>query len=82
MQGMRTATVLDRQSIFDIAIQHCGAAEVAYDIAVINGISITDELTVGQVLELPEPINKDIVKYYKDKNLTPATAYKNLTAMA
>lgn len=72
MQGMK-ATVLDRQSIFDIAIQHCGAAEAEYDIAMLNGISITDELNAGQLLELPSVINKDVVAYYTNKKLTPAT---------
>ena len=39
--------VLDNQSLFDIAMMHCGKAELAYDIAIANGISVTDSVNVG-----------------------------------
>lgn len=70
---MTTVTVLDRQSIFDIAIQHCGAAEAAYDIALLNGISITDELPVNSLIQKPDVIDKTIVDFYLQNNIIPAT---------
>jgi hypothetical protein len=42
------------QSIIDIAIEHLGSAEMALDIALLNGISITDVLVPGTSLLLPE----------------------------
>lgn len=36
-------TVTSRQSLFDIALQHCGNMEAAFDIAQANGISLTDD---------------------------------------
>ena len=73
MQGMKTVTVLDRQSIFDIAIQHCGAAEAACDIALLNGISITDELPANSVVKMPSIHDNTIVDYYLQNNIIPAT---------
>lgn len=66
-------TVQDNQSIIDLAIQHCGSAEAAFDLAALNGISITDELAAGQTLQLPDVANKDIAKYYFDRGIVPAT---------
>lgn len=69
-------TVLHNQSILDIAIQHTGIATNAYEIAKINGLTISDILTPGQMLEIPEGIEKDldIVNYYKSKGIQPATS--------
>jgi len=66
--------VRDNQNLYDIAIQYCGSSEAAYDIAYLNGISVTDSLTVGQELELPPVVSKSIVDYYANKSLTPATS--------
>jgi len=65
--------VLAGQSLFDAAIQHCGTAEAAFDLAFAKGISLTDELFVGE--ELPEIgiINRDNFDYYSRRNLKPAT---------
>lgn len=66
--------VLENQSLFDIAIQECGSAEAAYDIAKLNGLSVTDELTPGQELNIPTPENRNIASYYRQRNIKPATA--------
>jgi len=66
--------VLEGQSLLDIAVQECGSVEAVIAIAVLNNISITDDLQVGQVLQMPAPVNKQIAQYYKSKNLKPATA--------
>ena len=52
--------VLQGQTIFDIAIQELGSVEGAFALAVLNGISITDELTSGHELLLPVTSNKSI----------------------
>ncbi|MDD3079086.1 MAG: hypothetical protein PHH37_08280 [Paludibacter sp.] len=66
--------VKDGQSIIDIAIQELGSAEGAYDIAVLNDISITDTLNVGTELTMPDVVNKSIAAYYKYKRINPATS--------
>lgn len=42
------------QSLIDVAIEHLGSAEMALDIALLNGISLTDVLVPGTSLLLPE----------------------------
>jgi hypothetical protein len=68
-----TATVQQGQSIIDLAIQHLGGIEASFALAELNGISITEILTPGQVLQLPAAANKDIAKYYADRAIVPAT---------
>lgn len=36
-------TVQPRQSIFDIALQHCGSNDAAWDIAQLNGLSTGED---------------------------------------
>lgn len=68
------ATVLQGQSLFDIALQHCGAADAAYDIALLNGLSITDALEVGAQLELPPAMSVAVMRHYASAGIKPATA--------
>lgn len=64
---------LDGQSLFDLAVQHCGSAQVAFEIAELNGMDITAQPTPGQSILLPEVVNKQIADYFAVKDLTPAT---------
>jgi len=66
--------VIQGQSIFDIAVQELGSIEGAFELAMLNGISVTDELIPGQELILPIVLNKDIINYYANKGIKPATA--------
>ncbi len=70
---MATVRVHDGQSLFDVAIQTCGSIEAAFDIATLNGRSLTDILPPGLELAVPEAVNKDIANYYANRNITPAT---------
>ena len=65
------------QSLFDIAIQQCGSVEAVFAIAELNGLSITDALEPGVLLEIPEwvVVEKPITDYYKAKGLRPATDF-------
>lgn len=67
-------TVLQGQSLQDIAVQTCGTAEADFLIAVLNGLSVTDELQAGQVLDVPVAIEKRTAAYYENRNIKPATA--------
>lgn len=68
-----TATALAGQSLWDMALQHCGSADAAFGMARINGMNITDILEPGTVLSLPAVMNKRVVKYYMDNGIQPAT---------
>jgi len=72
IQSNLIATI-EGQSLFDIAVQEFGSIEAAYALATINGLSVTDELTPGTLLQKTGIINKKIVSYYSDKNFKPAT---------
>ena len=66
--------VLNGQSLFDIAIQAAGTVEAVFDIALANGISITDDLEPGTVLVVPAVLNRQVAEYYRVNNIRPATA--------
>ena len=61
--------VLDGQSLFDIAVQHCGDVQASLAIAAANGLSVTDALLAGQELVVPEPTDRDVQRYYRDRVL-------------
>ena len=65
--------VLQGQTLIDIAIQELGSAEAAFDLGMLNGLSVTDELTPGQELKLPVISNKSVAAYYVNKAIKPAT---------
>jgi len=71
---MQSMIVKEKQSIFDIALIGCGSAESAFALALANDISITDDLTAGEDLQLTDVVNKSIVDYYTQKGIVPATA--------
>jgi hypothetical protein len=71
---MRQAVVHSGQSIFDIAIQHCGDVSAAYDISVMNVITLSSQLMPGQVLKLPKVADMHIVEELKQLGIAPATA--------
>lgn len=69
--------ILNHQSLFDLALQEYGYPEAAFDLALANGMALSDELTVGDELVLPnldEQRARDILAYYKANAITPATA--------
>jgi hypothetical protein len=71
-------TVLEGQSIFDIALMLTGSTENAFDIALQNNINITDTLFAGQELKYNgQVVNRSIVDYYRINEILPATAYKD-----
>lgn len=74
-----TVTILEGQSLLDIALQELGSIEGAYALAVLNGLSLTDSLAAGRVLQLPEEVDKRIVKYYSERNIRPATQFDPVT---
>jgi hypothetical protein len=79
---------LDRQSLFDIAVQAMGSAEAAFELAMLNDLSVTDDLIVGQPVGTRRAVetrhavqtrhatsvqNPAIANYYSNRQLKPAT---------
>ena len=71
-----TTIILHNQSLLDLAVQHTGAVESVFAIAVANGLSLTDDLPAGAEIKIPDSVNKDsdVLNYYIAKRLQPATA--------
>lgn len=67
-------TCLKGQTLFDIALQNCGSIDAVFEIASLNDTSISTLPDTGMVLNIPVPKNGKIVKYYRDNDITPATA--------
>lgn len=66
--------VLHNQSLLDIAIQETGTLESLFDLALANGISITEDNLSNQDLKTESNfIDADILDYYSSKKILPAT---------
>jgi capsid protein len=70
--------VIDNQSVLDAAIQESGSVMAAFDWALKNGVSITDNLEPGQQLNTPTSgfVNADVAGYFKGKKQMVATGMK------
>lgn len=69
-------TAKDRQTLLDIALQCGGHVETVLALAAANGLSVTDRLEDGQVLNVPEPIadgDARTVRLYRAHVIEPAT---------
>ena len=69
-------TVLNNQSLQDIAIRYCGTIPAIFDIALLNNISITQELDPGQILNIPikDYGFQEVVNYFMLELKEPATS--------
>lgn len=72
---MKTIQAANQQSILDLAMQHCGAAEAAMPIAALNGLPLDAALTPGQPLLIPEPTDGRVVAQLARQGVAPATAW-------
>ncbi|GAB4132178.1 MAG: hypothetical protein OHK0045_11720 [Raineya sp.] len=62
---MSQYTVKYQQSLLDIALQELGDASAVVPLAVLNNMSITENLEAGQSLQLPEEITRpEVVRYF------------------
>jgi len=64
------------QCLFDIAIQYQGDFTAIVDLALLNGLAITDDIAPGLVLAKQAiPANTNVADYFRSKSLVPATAF-------
>ncbi|MBQ9751422.1 MAG: hypothetical protein IJV81_01140 [Paludibacteraceae bacterium] len=66
----------NRQSMLDIAMEHSGTTEAAWDIAQTNGLSLTDDLKLEPMLK-PAITNQRIVTNFLTLRHSPATGITN-----
>ena len=55
--------VLHNQSLLDLALQHTGTIESIFELAMLNNLSITDDVVAGKILTIPTETftNNDIL---------------------
>ena len=77
---MKKIKVLHNQTMFDIAIQHFGTVNAAYDIALLNDLCVSDVLPVSMELKIPDEDYgfSESVNYYLSNKITPASADKDV----
>ncbi|OWP76526.1 hypothetical protein [Flavobacterium oreochromis] len=67
--------VKHNQSLFDFTIQSKGTIEALFETAILNNVSITEDLLTGSDLLVSNGIiDKQIVNYFLNKKIVPATA--------
>lgn len=72
---MKTVKVLDRQTVFDIAMQELGVVDRSFEIADLNGISVTAHLVAGSEIIVPDydTTERTTVKMFSDPANAPAS---------
>jgi LysM repeat protein len=73
MQVMSKAMVHAGQSFFDNVVETTGSVENAFEMAILNGISITDDIKVGTELKISKITNNAVANFFNETN-RPATA--------
>lgn len=69
-----SVVVLSGQTLLDLAIQEVGGLEAVFQLSLLNGLSITSTLAGGQQIQYSvKPVNKKILKAYKDNKWKPAS---------
>ncbi len=73
------ATVLNNQTLLDVAIHHFGTVQAVTELAILNNISVTAPLVSGTVLELPtvDYGESEVVSYFTLNNKQPATGFSD-----
>ncbi len=70
-----SVNTIQNQSLFDIVIQFTGQLSSIFEVAFLNGMSITDELTPGSKVLIPEYLlTNDIAQYLRINGIKPATS--------
>lgn len=69
--------ILHNQSLLDVCLQHTGSLAGIFELALANGLSVSDDVIAGQTLQVPDTlaVDKDVLAYYRAKNIQPATAF-------
>jgi len=74
---VQTITAQDRQTLFDIALEVWGRAELAYNLAEANDLVLSDEVAANTVLLIPTvdaKTDRAVVSAYELNSITPATS--------
>ena len=65
-------TVKAGQTLADIAVVHTGSMEALMNLSLANGMSLTEKLTAGQVLESTDVMRREVVTAFASSYSQPA----------
>lgn len=68
--------VYQGQNFVDKVLETTGSTENAFEMALLNGVSLTDNVAIGQELQTSNPTRKGVVRLFNNKN-RPASAIIN-----
>lgn len=68
--------VYQGQSFIDKVLETTGSSENAFEMALLNGFSLTDDVVIGQELQSSRVTRKGVVAIFKKDN-RPASALRN-----
>jgi len=70
---MRKDYIHKHQTLLDVAIEHAGSTEALFTLAFINGFSLTDDVTPGKELLLPDIVDFKSQQYFQNSIYKPTT---------
>lgn len=71
---MRNIESTQGQWLGDIAVKYTGGIDALFELAVLNNVSPTENLTPGTQLTFVTIEDKRIVSYYEQNNINPASS--------
>lgn len=76
---MMEITVLDNQTMLDVALAYYGDVNAVLYLAADNGLAVGEALAPGQKLKIDpaKVVDSHVLKYYEQKAIKPATKYGN-----
>lgn len=68
-------TAKQGQTVFDIALWETGGIEGAINIALLNGLSLSEPVNPGALESTGETVNESVKAWFNNNDINPATAY-------
>jgi LysM repeat protein len=70
---MKTVIVKRGQTLFDVAIRHCGNINAVYPLSQLNNIPLHHTFVVNQELNVPALYKEKIVQYFSLNKINPCS---------
>ena len=73
---MNKVIIAQGQSLMDFTNKHCGSLDRLIEVALVNGLAITDHPKAGTELLVPD-VQTDVTKYFITNGIVPAAAHES-----
>lgn len=74
---MRTHKTIANQSLLDLSIMSYGTLEGLFELSLLNGLAVTDDVATGSPVEVADFDGKliSVVDFIEKNNIRPATGF-------